>query len=197
MAARIRPVTSPPPTGGLVEAWPEDLAERLPAEDWLAIRVVQRRAPWLGATLRRHGIPGLRFYARRAATGSDGAPVERLVPLLGGWSFIHGVSRDQVWDLEHRMHILPIRQSRQFVCELRDLVILVQRGAGLLEEPALQPGMRVRLTAGTMQGLCGIIVRRQGTSRLVVNVSAMGTSVAVEVPASVAESAEPDEAPCH
>ncbi len=94
------------------------------------------------------------------------------------------------------MHILPIRQPLVLVRELGDLIALVRRSGGdLLEEPTLQPGMRVRLTAGTMQGLCGVILRRQGTSRLVVNVSAMGTSVAVEVPAYVAETAEPIDLP--
>lgn len=181
-----------PKPGGLVEAWPESLTSELPGDDWQAIHVVQRRAPWLGATLRRHGIPGLLFYERRVVTTGAGTVIERLSPLLGGWSFVHGATRGQIWDIDHRMRILPIRQPQVFVRELGDLIALVQRGGGvLLEEPSLQPGMRVCLTAGTMQGLCGVIVRRQGASRLVVNVSAMGTSIAVEVPAWVAESAEP------
>lgn len=187
-----RPQPSPPRAGGLVESWPDGLVADLPADDWLAIHVVQRRAPWLGATLRRHGIPGMLFYERRAITTTTGAIVERLSPLLGGWSFVHSATRDQVWDIDHRMHILPIRQPQVFVRELADLIALVRRSGGdLLEAPTLQPGTRVRLTAGTMQGLCGVIVRRQGVARLVVNVSAMGTSVAIEVPAWVAESAEP------
>lgn len=187
-----RPQPSLPKSGGYVEAWPDSLVADLPADDWLAIHVVQRRAPWLGATLRRHGIPGMLFYERRTIITSAGAIVERLSPLLGGWVFVHDATRARVWDIDHRMHILPIRQPQMFVRELGDLITLVQRSGGdLHEEPTLQPGMRVRLTTGTMQGLCGIIVRRQGASRLVVNVSVMGTSVAVDVPMWVAETAEP------
>jgi hypothetical protein len=191
-----RPQPSLPKIGGHVEAWPDSLVAHLPTEDWLAIHVVQRRAPWLGATLRRHGIPGMLFYERRTVTTSTGAIVERVSPLLGGWIFVNGATRARVWDIDHRMHILPIRQPQVLVRELGDLIALVQRSGGnLIEEPTLQPGMRVRLTAGTMQGLCGVIVRRQGATRLVVNVSAMGTSVAVDVPVCVAESAEPIDHP--
>lgn len=187
-----QPQSSPPKAGGHVEAWPDSLIADLPADDWLAIHTVQRQAPWLSATLRRHGIPGMLFYERRVITTGGGTMTERLSPLLGGWSFVHGATRAQVWDIDHRMRVLPIRQPQVFVRELADLIALVRRSGGdLLEEPTLQPGMRVRLTAGTMQGLCGVIVRRQGASRLVVNVSAMGTSVAIEVPVWVAEAAEP------
>jgi len=183
-------------SSGYVETWPDGLAAALPAEDWLAIHVVQRRAPWLGATLRRFKMSSVLLYERRVVTTDAGAVSERLSPMLGGWCFVHGATRDQVWEIDHRMYIVPIRQPRVFVRELGDLIALVHRGCGdLVEEPTLQPGMRVRLTAGAMQGLCGIIVRRQGASRLVVNVSAMGTSVAVEVPAGIAETAEPADLP--
>ncbi len=87
---------SPPKTGGHVEAWPDSLVADLPTEDWMAIHVLQRRAPWLSATLRQHGIPGMLFYQRRTSTTSTGAIVERLSPLLGGWMFVQGATRAQV-----------------------------------------------------------------------------------------------------
>jgi transcription antitermination factor NusG len=57
--------------------------------------------------------------------------------------------------------------------------------------PYLQAGDRVRVTAGPLMGLEGILTRKKGVARLVVSMEMLGRSAAVEVDDSNVESLGP------
>lgn len=174
-----------------VESWPPVLADGLPAEPWLAVLARPRQDKLLVSALRRRSLPGLMLYERRVRTYSRGRRGESLVPLIGAWVFVNSSEWHRIWDTEHAARILPVRRPDVFVRELADLIALLRGCRGIPEiRPELQPGVRVRLTAGPLRGLCGIILQRRSRSRLVVNLHALGTSASIELPAESAESAE-------
>jgi transcription antitermination factor NusG len=50
--------------------------------------------------------------------------------------------------------------------------------------PYLSAGKRVRITAGPLQGLSGVVLRRKGQLRLIVSIDSIARSVALEVEAA-------------
>jgi transcription antitermination factor NusG len=67
--------------------------------------------------------------------------------------------------------------------ELRALQRMEEFGrtAELVVMPEIAPGEAVRITAGPLNGITGIVERRLGSVRVTVNVDILGQSVAVEV----------------
>lgn len=180
---------------GHVESWPEGFADALPPEDWLAVLSGPRQDKLLCRALRQRGVPGLMLYERRTRTYLRKGTQEYLVPLIGSWAFVHASDHDPVWDTERVVRVLPVRRPDIFVPELTDLIALLRRGGGPpVVNPGLVAGVRVRITRGAMAGLCGVVVRRRDHARLVLNITALGTNVSMELPADAAVEAVEDAA---
>lgn len=182
---------------GHIEEWPQGFSDALPVADWLAVLAPPRQDKLLCSGLRIRRIPGLMFYERRTRRYAKKGVQEYLVPLLGAWAFVHAADRDRIWETERVARILPVRREDLFVRELGDLIALLRRGGGPpVVNPGLVVGTRVRITRGAMAGLCGVVQRRRDHTRLMVSLTALGTTVSVELPADAAEAwIEEPEAP--
>lgn len=175
---------------GHVEAWPEGFLAALPAADWQAVMFRPRQDKLLVNALRSTGIPGIAFYERRLRRRRGGGPTEHLVPLLGSWLFAHGADRDALWETGRVARVVAVTDGARLVAELGDLIAMLARASGPIRlRPELVPGMRVRLASGALAGLHGIIQRRRGAARLIVNLVTLGSSVSIELPAEAAEPA--------
>lgn len=75
--------------------------------------------------------------------------------------------------------------------EVENLRQRLARGAKVEPHPYLCVGRRVRVTAGPMQGLEGIVVRHKDRCRVVFSLDLLKRSVAVEVDQSVLEPLNP------
>ena len=185
--------TSPPSSARVVcsahiHAWPGDfLSQTLPAEDWLVAHIRPRQDKLLTSYLAKIRLPGLMFYERRVHIYPDHGNREYLVPLLGAYAFIHASeqARDVIYASERLVTLITVRSTAEFTRDLGDLIALIQRAGAPppLVSPELVPGVRVAVQEGPMAGLAGVIVRRSGRDRLVVNLPILGTSVSVELPA--------------
>jgi hypothetical protein len=175
---------------GHVHAWPAGFADGgLPERDWLVVHSRPRQDKILTAELGRLQLPGLLIYERRICRHAGHGKREILVPLLGSYAFVHATehAREAIYATGRTVSIMTVRQEGAFTRDLADLIALVRRVAGpLLVHPELVPGVRVTVLDGSFAGLHGVIVRRQGLDRLVVNLPVMGTSVSVELPATKA-----------
>ena len=173
---------------GHIHAWPAGFADgALPEHDWLVIHARPRHDKLLTAELGRLKLPGLLIYERRVCRHAGHGKREILVPLLGTYAFVNATdhARDAIYATGRIISILTVRQESLFVRDLADLVALVRRVDGpLLVNPDLVTGVRVTVTEGAFAGLCGVIARRQGHDRLVVNLPLLGSSVSVELPAA-------------
>ncbi len=172
---------------GHIHAWPSGFADgALPGHDWLVVHARPRQDKLLTTALNRLQLPGMLIYERRVTRHPGHGKRETLVPLLGSYAFVHASegAREAIYATGHTVSILTVRQEAAFTRDLGDLVALVRRVQGpILVHPELVAGLRVSLTEGTFAGMSGIIVRRQGLDRLVVNLPVLGTSVSVEIPA--------------
>jgi transcriptional antiterminator RfaH len=116
--------------------------------------------------------------------------VETFLPMFPGYMFVQLGPGESTTLLKcHRVvHILHIDKERegQLVEELRALQILEKAAleAHLVAKPELVPGKMIEVTSGPCAGLCGIVERRQGKTRVTVNVELLGQSVSMEVDAN-------------
>jgi transcription antitermination factor NusG len=107
------------------------------------------------------------------------------LPLFPGYVFVHFALRDQLRVLQTPSVVRLVGFGGQ-PAPLPDYDIDTLRG-GLAAEariephPYLQVGQRVRVTAGALRGLEGILVRKKNITRLVVSLHLIMRSVAVEI----------------
>jgi transcription antitermination factor NusG len=95
-------------------------------------------------------------------------------------------------DPDHKLPILQIPSVRTIVsfgrslvpvdeCEIQAVRAMVGSGLPVTPHPFLRAGARVRVTAGPLHGIEGILVTVKGQDRLVVSVALLHRSVSVEV----------------
>jgi transcription antitermination factor NusG len=83
---------------------------------------------------------------------------------------------------------LPARIPQQEIDGIRQVV---ERAIKIEPHPFLKRGDRVRVKAGPLERIEGILVRKKNFSRLVLTVELLGKSAAVEVDASLVEKIKP------
>jgi transcription antitermination factor NusG len=84
-------------------------------------------------------------------------------------------------------HIIPVFNQDQMNWELVNLQRAMQSRAPLAPYPFLRTGMRVEVRAGPFRGLQGVIESRAKESRLVLQVTALGRAVSLEIDASLVD----------
>src|SRR5690348_5588092 len=108
------------------------------------------------------------------------------LPLFPSYTFVRIALRD-------RLHVLKVPGVVRLVCiqgtpcpiddaEVESLRRVVFAGVGTMPHPYLAAGRRVRITAGPLIGLDGILVRRKGAFRVVLSVDLIQRSIITEVP---------------
>jgi hypothetical protein len=151
-----------------------------------------RQEKLLARQLQFVGIPGCAFFERRRRQYDSGVQ-ESLVPLLGGYLFVahDRFDRDPIYATERVLRILDVPRPDQLQADLNDLKALIARaGTGLSVRPRLLPGTRVVVRRGIFTGVGGVIERHQGACLVVVNIHALGHSVAMHINA---EDVDPDQ----
>ncbi len=167
---------------GEFQVWPTGLADDLPQRPWVVVHARPRQDKLLACHLRRLGLPGLLFLERRERTYPRQGVQISLVPLLPGYLFILAdpMDHDTIYSTERVVRVMAPQESGELRSDLLDLIALTRGSdAPVQVRPELVPGRPVVLRAGSLAGLQGVVVRRQGHCELVVNVRMLGTSVAV------------------
>lgn len=100
--------------------------------------------------------------------------------------------------LERNLEVVRTGGVHGFVCraglpalippqEIEHIRQVVDRCARIEPHPFIKCGDRVRVKAGPLEGIAGILVRKKNFCRLVLTVELLGKSAAVEVDASLVE----------
>ena len=179
-----------------VDAWPEGFADHLPEDDWLVLNTKPRMEKRLAEELRQFGIPGLLFLEDRVHHYPGKGTQINAVPLLGGYIFAHADAgaRDRMLRTNRIRHIMEVCDPQSLAADLSALMILIDRHRGphrsIVMRPELVPGRRVRVVSGPFAGFEGIIRRRQGQVRLIVNLHLLGTCVSTTITAQDLELAD-------
>jgi transcription antitermination factor NusG len=168
-----------------VVAWPPELPDNLPAGPWTVAHVKPRQDTRLADDCRRFGIPSLVFVEYRLRVYGHG-PQRSQVPMFPGYVFVP-VDRERhltLYETGRTVRLMMPPGDGEMGGDLRDLVSMVRRSIGpVLVRPELVVGTTVRIRRGCLAGCQGVVVRRQGQDRLVVNLPLLGHSVETVIPA--------------
>lgn len=153
-------------------------------ERWYALRVRSNREKVVQSALRGKGYTEFLPLYRQVSRWSDRTrQIER--PLFPGYVFGR-------FDVNHRLPILTISGVAQIVGsgstplavdddELQAIKCFVASGLPVEPWPYLREGQPVLVERGPLAGLEGILLRSKGQDNLVVSLSLLQRSVAVEV----------------
>lgn len=104
------------------------------------------------------------------------------LPLFPGYVFLRGSAAERAAAVRSNMIVRLLEAPDQGLLdeELRDLRRLQVSGATLVPAPAMFPGDAVRVREGPFRGYTGTVMSEQGRLRLIVSISMLRQSVAVE-----------------
>jgi transcription antitermination factor NusG len=119
-------------------------------------------------------------YEKR--TRRSGRTFTSFLPLFPGYVFFRGGSRERQAALRSHLvvRVLEVKDQALLGAELAELRRLQVSGACLTPLVELGPGDEVRIVEGPFQGHTGIVLRGQSQVRLVVSITMLRQSVAVE-----------------
>src|SRR5215468_11047260 len=161
--------------------------ESSPKVAWYALQVRSRREAYIANQIQAQGIECLFPLYKSARKWSDRVK-ELEQPLFPGYLFCK-------FDFQDRRPVVTTPGVLQIVGygrtaipvseqEIQALQLAVSSGIARQPWPYLEVGQRVRVIYGTLTGLEGILVNLKGNHRVVLSVSLLQRSVAMEVETS-------------
>jgi transcription antitermination factor NusG len=172
-----------------VDLYPHDLFDRedlgtIGDSRWWALYTLSRREKDLMQRLRALKIPFYGPTIEKHYRSPAGRFRTSYIPLFANYVFLYGddLQRYDAQSTNCVSRYVPIVQGEQLTRDLRQIYELIQAGVPLTPEARLQPGRRVRVRTGTFRGHEGIIIRREGKTRLLVAVNFLqqGASLQLE-----------------
>lgn len=156
-----------------------------PDSNWFAVRVRPRAEKVVADAFRGKGYEVLLPLHKERRRWSDRI-VHLEMPLFGGYVFCR-------FDVEHRLPILTTPGVLEIVSvgrtphpiddeEIASLRVLAASHLPLEPWPYLHIGERVRIVGGPLAGAEGVLLSVKDARRLVVSVTLLQRSVAVEIP---------------
>lgn len=164
------------------DIYPSDLFELAgEAYPWVVAHVRSRQEKALTRYLEPARVPFFlpqQEHRKRRA----GRTFVSYLPLFPGYVFFRGVEAHRLKALHSNLIVRTLRVPDEALlhAELRQIHELQQAGASLVPLPFVTVGDAVRVTEGPFQGYTGIVIRTAGRLRLVVSISILRKSVAVE-----------------
>ena len=165
--------------------YPPNLLDDLPVVEgrrWWAVYTKSRQEKSLARQLVGHEVP---FYLPLIPKDNmiRNRRVRSYVPLFGGYVFLYGTDEERVTTLTTNRisRILPVEDETQLVLDLSNIHALIEKDAPLSMERRLEPGRRVRIKAGSLAGLEGVVVTRRRKCRLLVAVTYLQQGVSSEI----------------
>lgn len=149
---------------------------------WRVAYVRSRREKALARYLAQHEIAHyLPQHEKRVRR--EGRTITSFLPLFPGYIFFKGSDHDTARALQSHVVVSLLAPPDQpaFDAELRQLYELQRTNGRLTPHPHLHAGDAVLITEGVFAGYRGVIARERNTERLIVSVSFIRQSVAVEI----------------
>jgi transcriptional antiterminator NusG len=108
-----------------------------------------------------------------------------LMPLFQSYVFFAGSpdDRESALRTNRLAHVIPVRQKGQFVAELEAIRLAFQSGAMLDPYPSIAIGTHCRVIRGPLRGIEGVVIRKDATTRLVLQIRMLGQGASLEIDA--------------
>jgi transcription antitermination factor NusG len=162
------------------DAYPDSIFEI--EQPWWVAHLRSRQEKAFARYLQQYEIPYyLPQMEKKVRRG--GRTITSYLPLFGGYVFFKGKPGDT--DRAIRSHLianlLKAEDQNELNRELKQLHELQLTDRKLVPYPYVACGDSVTITEGVFKGFHGVVVRERGTERLVVSVSLIRQSAAVEI----------------
>lgn len=115
-----------------------------------------------------------------------------VVPVFPGYLFFAAddEQRHRAMGTNHIARTLPVLDVAGLVGQLRQIDLALRSGEPIARSARLAEGDHVRVIAGPLMGLEGVVTRWRSAVRIVLNVEILGQSVTVEVDRDLVERAD-------
>ncbi len=162
------------------DAFPEAIFEM--SDPWWVAHLRSRQEKVLARYLREYQIPFYLPQMEKRIRRSGRTFVSHL-PLFSGYVFFRGGRDAKLRVLKSNVVVNVLEPSDQAeICgELKQLHALQLTQAELVPHPYVAPGDTVLITEGAFQGYRGVVLKERGVMRLIVSVSFIRQSVALEI----------------
>jgi len=154
--------------------------------NWYVLHTRARNEKATAADLTRLGIQNfLPLIRYRRRYGGKRRRVE--IPLFPGYLFLCGErsDREEALRTNRVAHILDVSDQARLREDLRQIHRVVTSDETVDFYPRLRRGTRCRVIAGSLEGLEGVVIRRNGPWRVFVGVEFLGQSAELEVDPTV------------
>ena len=170
------------------DIFPADLLENEslladPQQHWWCIYTMSRREKDL---MRRLTAAKISFYApiiTKRFRSPNGRLRTSYIPLFANYVFMFGSEQDRQEALKTNCvsKCTKIEDREMLVADLRQVHAVVSAGVPLTPEARLEAGSRVRVKTGHFAGYEGIVVRREGKTRLLLSIRFLEQGVSMEM----------------
>ena len=162
------------------DAFPDSIFEM--TAPWRVAHLRSRQEKVLARYLREHGVP---FYLPQMEkrTRRSGRTLVSWLPLFSGYLFFRG-GRDETQEALKShvvVNLLEPPDQAEFAAELEQLHKLQLANVQLIPHPFVSAGDTVLITEGAFEGYRGVVLKEKGVRRLVVSVSFIRQSVALDI----------------
>jgi transcriptional antiterminator RfaH len=170
------------------DLYPDDLLDReyWPADAdqcWWALYTRSRCEKELMRRLRVLEIPHYGPMIEKRGRTPKGRLNTSFVPLFANYVFLYGDAAQRFAALTTNCvsRNLVVVEGEQLATDLRHLRRLIQSGLPVTPEAKLENGARVRVHSGPLAGQEGVVLRRQGETRLLVAVKFLQQGATVQI----------------
>jgi transcriptional antiterminator NusG len=148
---------------------------------WVVAHTRSRQEKALVRHLEPLGIP---FYLpqREHRVRRGGRNFVSYLPIFPGYVFLRAAPEERagVFRSSVVVRLLEVRDQQLIGSELREIRALQEAGADLVPYRSFVPGEAVRVADGPFRGHTGVVLREQSRFRLIVSISMLRQSIAVE-----------------
>jgi transcription antitermination factor NusG len=172
-------------------AWPSTSGVAKIAARWTVAYCKPRQEKALGWDLCRRGVNYFLPMVLRE-TSSGGRRRRNLYPLFPSYLFFAGNEQDRLTVLKTERVVRLIEISDAEQARFRGEIAALERALVSAPEsielyPRLVPGALVRITAGPMKDVEGVVLQSQNKRKLWLGVSVLGVGATVEIHADLVE----------
>ena len=163
-------------------------------EHWCVAHTRPRNEKALAEELQRLCVPFyLPLYKKTTRSRRTGRKSQSIVPVFSGYVFLRGTQEQRYRALKTQriVNLIDVGDQARLVNELRQIEKVLQSPNAFAWHRRLQAGDWVRVTAGTLMGLEGVISKRLSKFRVVLNVDMLGQSISVDIPEDLLENIDP------
>ena len=110
-------------------------------------------------------------------------------PLFPGYVFLklQVEQSDSVRQNEHVANLLEVFDQETFQRQLEDIILALESDLGVRLAPSIGEGMKVRIKAGPLQGIEGLVEQRYGMSTVLLRLDFINQAAAVKLDADLLE----------